>query len=69
MPQGGDKRDWERVEFGVMLPNINLLYLFLSVLILADLSYVSRFWVRPSSGSHTHVLPRAVETCTRAGRF
>ena len=28
MPQGGDKADWEDIEFSVMLPNINLLYLF-----------------------------------------
>ena len=46
MPQGKDKEGWESAEFKVMLPNINLLYLFCGVLVLADLSYVSRFWVR-----------------------
>jgi len=46
MPQGKDKTEWEDIEFSIMLPNINLLYLFCSVLILADLSYVSRFWTQ-----------------------
>ena len=46
MPQGRDKTDGEDVEFQVMLPTINLLYLFYSVLVLLDLSYMSRFWVR-----------------------
>ena len=44
--QGGDKKEWEDVEFAVMLPNINLLYLFCSVLVLLDLSYMSRFWTQ-----------------------
>ena len=48
MPQGRGKADWEGAEFAVMLPNINLLYLFCSVLILQDRSYMSRFWVWPS---------------------
>jgi hypothetical protein len=47
MPQGEDKADWEAVEFSVMLPNINLLYLFCSVLILADRQYMGRFWWVP----------------------
>ena len=46
MPQGRDKEEWEDAEFAVMLPNINLRYLFCSVFILADLSYVSRFWTQ-----------------------
>jgi len=45
MPQG-ERADWEDVEFRVMLPNINLLYLFCSVLILLDGSYMSRFWTQ-----------------------
>ena len=45
MPQG-DKEPWELVAFKVMLHNINLLYLFCGVLVLADLSYVSRFWTQ-----------------------
>merc|ERR1712087_299274 len=35
---------FEKIEFKVMLPNINLLYLFCGVLILADNTYISRFW-------------------------
>ena len=46
MPQGRNKTGEEDVEFQVMLPNINLLYLFCSVLVLLDRSYMSRFWVR-----------------------
>jgi len=46
MPQGTDKSVVEATEFSVMLPNINLLYLFCSVLILLDLSYMSRFWTQ-----------------------
>ena len=46
MPQGEGKSDSEVIEFKVMLPNINLLYLFCDVLILLDLSYLSRFWYR-----------------------
>jgi hypothetical protein len=44
MPQGREKRDSEEAEMQVMLPNINLLYLFCSTLILLDLSFMSRFW-------------------------
>ena len=46
MPQGPNKSESELVEFQVMLPNINLLYLFCDVLILLDLTYMSRFWYR-----------------------
>ena len=46
MPQGRDKAESEDIEFSVMLPNINLLYLFCSVLILLDSSYMSRFWTQ-----------------------
>jgi len=46
MPQGMDKTEVEDVEFTTMLPNINLLYLFCSVLILLDGSYMSRFWTQ-----------------------
>ena len=44
MPQGPNKSDLDKVEQMAMLPNINLLYLFGSVLILLDISYMSRFW-------------------------
>ena len=43
MPQG-ERTPAEKVEFVHMLQNINVLYLSLSVLILLDLSYISRFW-------------------------
>ena len=46
MPQGRDKAEVENIEFTMMLPNINLLYLFCSVLILLDGSYMSRFWTQ-----------------------
>ena len=46
----GRHRDMVAIEtliaFKVMLRNINLLYLFCGVLVLADLSYVSRFWTQ-----------------------
>ena len=40
MPQGKDKAEVEDIEFSVMLPNINLLFLFCSVLILLDGSFM-----------------------------
>ena len=46
MPQGRNKTEVEDIEFTTMLPNINLLYLFCSVLILLDGSYMSRFWTQ-----------------------
>jgi len=50
MPQrdadGNDLASHEREDFARMLPNINLIFLGCSVLILADLSYVSRFWTQ-----------------------
>ena len=46
MPQGRHKSEVEDMEFSVMLPNINLLYLFCRVLILLDGSYMSRFWTQ-----------------------
>lgn len=52
---GSSKRtDAEAHEFKHMLRNVNLLYLGCSVLVLIDLSYVSRFWVcvqRPELGT------------------
>ena len=45
MPQG--KRTLaEQVEFDWMLGQVNVLYLSLRVLILLDLSYISRFWTQ-----------------------
>ena len=43
MPQG-ERTPAEKVWFKHMLVNINILYLGMGVLILLDLSYVSRFW-------------------------
>ena len=57
MPQGREKKNWEAAEFIVMLRNINLLYLFCSVLILQDRSYMSRFWVTAESGDRTQIFP------------
>ena len=45
MPQG-ERTDAEKAEFDMMLPNINLLYLGATVLVLMDLSYLSRFWTQ-----------------------
>ena len=44
MPQG-KRTPAEKVAFKHMLSNINLLYLGCHVLVLLDLSYMSRFWV------------------------
>ena len=44
MPQG-ERTPAEKVDFQHMLSNINLLYLGCHVLVLLDLSYLSRFWV------------------------
>jgi hypothetical protein len=46
MPQGENKTLSESAEFKEMLPNINLLYLTCSVLILMDRSYMNRFWTQ-----------------------
>ena len=45
MPQGS-RTPSEQAEFDRQLPNINLLYLGGSVLLLVDLSYSSRFWTQ-----------------------
>ena len=46
MPQGADKTPEQKVQFKWMLQNINSLYLGCHVLILLDLSYLSRFWTQ-----------------------
>ena len=48
MPQAGypDRTPAEWFEFSHMLRNVNWLYLSTRVLVLVDLSYLSRFWVR-----------------------
>ena len=45
MPQG-NRSPSQKLHFGWMLQNVNLLYLGLSVLILLDISYLSRFWTQ-----------------------
>ena len=45
MPQGS-RSPAEKVAFTHMLKNANLLYLGTLVLILLDLSYISRFWTQ-----------------------
>ena len=47
LPQGKERTEDELADFRRMLKEVNLLYLGTSVLILLDLSYISRFWVRP----------------------
>ena len=47
-----------------MLPNINLLYLFCGVLILQDLTYMGRFWVRRATLHRSVRLSREL-TCPR----
>ena len=42
---GPDKTASERAEFAQQLPNVNMLFLGCHVLIMADRSYASRFWV------------------------
>ena len=44
MPQG-ERNEQEQQDFLRMLRQVNLLYLGCHVLVLLDLSYLSRFWV------------------------
>jgi len=46
LPQGNQRTDEEIADFKRMLTEVNLLYLGTSVLILLDLSYLSRFWTQ-----------------------
>ena len=46
MPQGKQRTPKQQAAFDHMLSNINWLYLGCSVLILLDLSYISRFWTQ-----------------------
>jgi len=45
LPQG-ERTDAETTEFSAALPQINLLFLGCRVLLLVDLSYISRFWTQ-----------------------
>ena len=49
MPQG-QRTAAEQAEFDSMLPHINLLYLGASVLVILDMSYMSRFWTQVREG-------------------
>ena len=46
MPQGKHKTATDKILFKHMLSNVNWLYLGCSVLVLIDLSYLSRFWTQ-----------------------
>ena len=46
MYQGRDRTPAQKALFGVQLPNINILFLGASVLILLDYEYLSRFWTQ-----------------------
>ena len=53
MPQGERTRE-EALEFSRMLPEINLLYIGCSVLIIQDNNYMSRLYVRAHIAPRTH---------------
>ena len=46
MPQGDDRSAAQKEEFKWMLSNVDWIYLGASVLLLVDLSYISRFWTQ-----------------------
>ena len=56
MPQG-ERTPAEKVNFQHMLSNINLLYLGCHVLVLLDLSYLSRFWVCSAESKTSKLSP------------
>ena len=58
MPQG-ERTLAERARFKWMLQNINMLYLGAKVLVLLDLSYMSRFWYAPKNGTNPSAPPNA----------
>mmetsp|Transcript_10152 Transcript_10152/g.33311 ORF Transcript_10152/g.33311 Transcript_10152/m.33311 type:complete len:484 (+) Transcript_10152:691-2142(+) len=72
MPQGGERTPTEKVDFKRMLQNINILYLGCSVLILQELSYLSRFWtqfeawcsMQAAAGGGLGPAPAAERRCT-----
>lgn len=47
----------EDQEFKMMLPNINLVYLGMSVFVLLERSYIGRFWVRRPSQCASLLMP------------
>ena len=69
LPQGARTAD-ELADFKRMLKEVNLLYLGTSVLILLDLSYLSRFWTQArcrqwSPRPFAPLTPRAWSFCSR----
>ena len=72
MPQG-ERTPAEKVDFQHMLSHINLLYLGCHVLVLLDLSYLSRFWVC-SAESNKQVEPprmqsKLISPCAHTSRW
>ena len=76
MPQAGvgkTRTPTEEREFRAMLPNISLLYLGMSVLVLMDLSYLSRLFadrgsISASGYSLCSLTPHSTLACVAAGR-
>ena len=64
MPQGGARTPTEKVDFKRMLQNINILYLGCSVLILQELSYLSRFWRVPRCIRDTQAMHPPIHNLT-----
>ena len=65
MPQG-QRTAGEKVRFSWMLQNVNLLYLGAKVLVLVDLSYVSRLYSlanRTATLTTTPVRPARPDAC------
>ena len=55
MPQGRDKTAVEEVQFMAMLGQVNVLFATMKMLILLDLSYISRFWCASRAPRHPAV--------------
>ena len=60
MPQGEGRTAAETVFFKHMLKNVNMLYLGMRVLLLLDLSFMSRFWTQFEAWL-------SMQSCTRTG--
>ena len=71
MPQG-ERTPAEKVNFQHMLSNINLLYLGCHVLVLLDLSYLSRFWVCSAESKTSNSSPplcKLFSPCAHTSRW
>jgi len=60
MPQGEGKTKAEKIYFKWMLGNVNMLYMGASILLLVDISYLSRFWTQFEAWL-------SMQSCTRDG--